>query len=334
MRTIALLVAAMVLALALPLKDAYAEEFSVWRAHFKHKAVASGVEASFFDKAFVGVVPDPRVIELDGKQPERKNIGFHNYLIKVMSQKRIDDGRAKRVANAAVLGKVESAYAVPAEVVVALWGMETSYGANTGGFDLIRSLATLAWEGRRAAFFEAELTQSLLILQAGHSRRDAFKGSWAGAMGQNQFMPSSWARFAVDFNGDGHRDIWETESDVFASSANYLHKNGWEPSLKWGWRVVHAPVSYNKKTMTYREWLNLDVKFEGIAPRIDPLTPLTLIVPDGGDDRMYLVTHNFEVIKTWNRSNYFALSVGILSDLIAKGRVSPLSQSQTLYVNP
>ncbi len=276
-----------------------------------------------FDREFKNIEPNERVIELDQKQPERAKAGFADYLSNVITQLRIDNGRAAYADNRKMLRVVETQYGVPAEVIVSLWGLETSYGKNTGGFDLIQALATLAWEGRRSEFFKTELVNALLILQNGHITRENFKGSWAGAMGQNQFMPSSWNKYAVDFNGDGHKDIWTTKADIFASSANYLNKNGWDSSLKWGWQIA-APQNLGRFTpdqvMPYQQWLGMGIKFKGHLPSMPATTPLKLIVPDGGDGRYYLVSKNFDVIKSWNRSNYFALTVGLLSDFVAQGQ--------------
>lgn len=269
--------------------------------------------------AFQNLTPNARVIELDQKQPERKNIGFATYLKNVVSQKRIDTGRLQIQQNAAVLNQVQTTYNVPQEVITALWGIETSYGQNTGNYDLVQALATLAWEGRREAFFKNELMEALFILQGNHISRSDFKGSWAGAMGQNQFMPSSWKKFAVDYDGNGHKNIWTDRSDVFASSANYLASNGWDYRVKWGWAVtVPDHISAKDQTKPFPEWLKMGVKFKGSIPDIEAHTPLKLIVPDGGEGRAYLVSKNYDVILTWNRSTYFALSVGLLSDFIAQ----------------
>lgn len=270
--------------------------------------------------AFNGVTPDPKVITLDQKQPERSKMGYATYLRNVMSQKRIDNGRMRFQDNRQLLNQMERASGVPAEIIVALWGVETSYGANTGGFDLVRSLATLAWEGRREAFFKQELMDALLILQGNHITRANFKGSWAGAMGQNQFMPSSWRKFAVDGDGDGHKDIWQNKADIFASTANYLYQSGWNRNVKWGW-AVHLPQNYHPRHLrkSVTEWLREGVRFSEGVPAIESHTILELVVPDGGEGRAYLVSQNYEVIKKWNRSTYFALTVGLLSDYIAKG---------------
>lgn len=281
--------------------------------------MTKGVSAETFDAAFAGVVPNDRVVELDRKQPERTSMGFATYLKNVMSQKRIDEGRWAYAENRTLLSSVRQQYGVPSEVVVALWGVETSYGKNTGGYDLVQALATLAWEGRRSHFFKKELIDALLILQGGHIAREDFKGSWAGAMGQNQFMPSSWHRFAVDFNGDGHKNIWTSRADVFASTSNYLSKSGWDPSLKWGWEINYPQAGhFAKKKHSLEEWLRMGVHFKGPIPSIPAGTHLKMIVPDGGDGRAYLVSQNFDVIMTWNKSTYFALTVGLLSDFVAK----------------
>ncbi len=310
----------MLLSVGTPLSQAKAETFDAWVQQFKPQARAVGISDATLTVAFQGVTANPRVIELDRKQPERSKMGYTKYLTNVMSQRRIDDGRANFAENRSVLLQMQSTYGVPAEVVVALWGLETSYGANTGGFDLIEALATLAWEGRRHEFFKAELIDALRILDGGHIRRSEFKGSWAGAMGQNQFMPSSWRKFAVDGNGDGHKDIWKTKADIFASSSNYLAQSGWDMSLPWGWPVVITDKNLkNGYRANMAGWLNAGIHFKESVPNIPPNTQLDLVIPDGGDGRAYLVTKNYEVIKKWNRSTYFALTVGTLSDLIARG---------------
>ena len=305
----------------------HAESFYSWLEQFKTRAVAQGISVGTLDIAFQNIEPHQRVIELDQKQPERKKIGFEAYLRKVMSQTRIDQGRANFRANATLLHSVEQEYGVPAQVVVSLWGIETSYGANTGGFDLIQSLATLAWEGRRRDFFEKELMSALEILQGGHVKRQDFKGSWAGAMGQNQFMPSSWKSFAVDANGDGHKDIWTTRADVFASSSNYLKKNGWNTNYPWGWQVSvpdSFPSAYigSKQMRSLPERSSMGVHIKGGMPNGAANVQARLLVPDGGNGRAYLVTSNFDTILSWNRSDYFALTVGLLSDFILLGNES------------
>jgi membrane-bound lytic murein transglycosylase B len=313
--------------------------FENWVRQFRQEALQKGISPAVFDKAFTGVTPNPRVIELDRKQPEKK-IGFAEYRQKVISQKRIDTGREKLADHSRVLAEISAKSGVPSSVILALWGIETSYGKNTGGFDLIEALATLAWEGRRGSYFKGELLKALEILQQGHIARSDFKGSWAGAMGQNQFMPSSWQRYAVDHNGDGRRDIWGTTVDVFASSANYLAQNGWQKGQAWG-RQIDLPENFPKsltgtkikKSVT--AWMRMGVKPKTKLGDGEENLSASIVIPDGGEGRAYLTYHNYDVILSWNRSTYFGLSVGILSDLIAKGPAmsSPAEGSPASY-NP
>lgn len=325
----------------LPILPAKAETYQNWLTGFKKHAAAQGIKQSTLHMAFQGVQPNDRVIELDTRQPERKKIGFAKYIEGGLAQSRIDNGRMNFRQERALLKEAETTYGVPAEVLVALWGIETSYGKNTGGFDLISALSTLAWEGRRREFFQKELLEALFILQEGHISRQDFKGSWAGAMGQNQFMPSSWRKYAVDGNGDGHKDIWTTRADVFASSANYLKQNGWNKSYPWGWAVdlpesALGPNGHLKDSPTQpiMTWVRLGVHFrQANIPNDLQNLPVRLVVPDGGAGRAYLVTSNFDTILSWNRSTYFALTVGLLSDLIAKGAPNP-SQNGMSHLNP
>lgn len=306
---------------------AQAATFERWVANFRSEARQQGITDETFDKAFARVTANSRVIALDRKQPEKK-IGFDKYQHNTITPGRIEKGRRLLRENWALLSTIENEYGVQAQYIVALWGMETSYGENTGGFDIIQALATLAWEGRRGDYFKSELIQALKILQDGHVDRQNFKGSWAGAMGQNQFMPTSWRNFAVDENGDGHRDIWTTRADVFASSANYLARNGWTPGQRWG-RQVRLPVKFDKRyvganqTYTLSEWQRLGVRaIDGSNLPHDDNVRASLVIPDGGNGKSFLVYNNYKTILRWNRSVYFGISVGMLADLIAAGQAS------------
>lgn len=311
--------------------------FDLWLSNFRLEAARHGISSQTLDRAFAGVSANPRVIELDRKQPEKK-IGYAAYRKTVVSQARIDQGRSLFRAYQNQLQIVQNHYGVPAEILVSLWGIETNYGENTGGFDLIESLATLAWEGRRAEYFKKELIAALQILQAGHISRQNFKGSWAGAMGQNQFMPSSWKTYAVDDNGDGRKDIWTTQADVFASSANYLAKNGWNRAYPWGW-AVRVPNSLSLKMgidhpRNLEDWIKAGVRLsEGGVPQGASNLKTALIIPDGGEGRAYLVTNNYKVIMSWNRSTYFAVSVGSLGDLIKSSSRVPNVGASAAYNN-
>jgi membrane-bound lytic murein transglycosylase B len=200
--------------------------FSEWLVDIREEAVSQGISKETLDSAFADVEPLEDIIELDRKQPEGK-ITLEEYIKRTVTSSRIKNGKNKLEENRTLLNEVAKKYSVPANVIVALWGVETSYGENTGYYNVINSLATLAYDGRRSDFFRKELLNALKIMDAEKLSIDSFEGSWAGAFGQCQFMPSSFLKFAVDFDKDGKRDIWFTEADIFASIANYLHSEGW-----------------------------------------------------------------------------------------------------------
>ena len=227
-----------------------AQPFEQWLTSFKQEARSQGISDTILDQTLTNLKPVPRVIELDRKQPEGR-LTFAQYKERVINQARIDQGRRLYRQHRAELDRISQKYGVPGNVIVALWGIETSYGNNTGGFGVVPALATLAHDGRRSAFFRKELLQALKILDQGHIAPTAMKGSWAGAMGQNQFMPSSFHAYAVDGNGDGKRDIWTSLPDVFSSTANYLHKSGWNPDQRWG-RKIKLPGNF-PESLTGRE---------------------------------------------------------------------------------
>lgn len=328
LKMIRLLFAAAVLAVLSPMGMAHAADdernFIVWLDQFRHEADAAGLTGPVVQSALDNAQFLPRVIELDQKQPEGR-LSFEEYLEKQLTGSRINRGRELYHQHRQVLEKMARTYGVQAPYIVALWGIETNYGANTGGYDVISSLATLAYEGRRADYFKGELLQALRILKAGHITLANMKGSWAGAMGQCQFMPTSFWTYAVDGNGDGKKDIWRNLSDVFASTANYLKTEGWNGQIAWG-QEVRLPADLQSVSadtvMPYNQWLDL-----GVTPVVaaassptaaQPNTGLSLVQPDGPGGRAYLVTANYKVIKHWNRSTYFATTVGLLADRIGK----------------
>ena len=310
--------------LSFPLHAEGAEGYQAWLEQFKAKAGREGISPSTLNAAFSNTRFLPRVIELDRKQPESK-MTFAQYKDKIVSTQRIKQGRHEFRKHRDILEKVGAAYGVQPQYIVALWGIESNFGSNTGGFDVIDSLATLAYEGRRAEFFTTELIKALKIIDAGHISAEAMKGSWAGAMGQSQFMPSSFLAYAQDFNGDGKKDIWNTQADVFASAANYLARSGWAGDERWG-RQVTVPASVpesamertNKKSLA--EWARLGVTLpDGSSLPIADLQA-GLVAPDGVNGPKYLTYGNYDVIMKWNRSTYFATSVGLLADAIAAGQ--------------
>jgi len=296
-------------------------DFQSWLNDFRQEALQAGVSSQTVNNALSDIQPIQRVIELDRKQPESRKT-FAQYREMIVHPTRIQKGREMMNRHAAELQEVSRKYGVAPQYIVALWGIETNYGSNTGGFDVVPALATLAWEGRRGDFFKSELINALKIIDQGHITHANMTGSWAGAMGQNQFMPSSFNRFAVDHDMDGRRDIWGTQKDVFASTANYLVQNGWNPGERWGRRVV-LPSGFSenllgreiKKPLSY--WQSLGVRLPGGGHLPQENMMASIVAPDGLGGQSFLVYNNYNTIMAWNRSTYFATSVGLLADAIA-----------------
>lgn len=300
---------------------AVAEEFNTWLDTLKIEARSKGISQSTIESSLSGIKPIPRVIELDRKQPEF-TLTFEEYLGRVVSDRRIRIGKAKLVEHKKLLAEISIKYGVQPRYIVALWGIETDFGRITGGFPVISSLATLAYDGRRSKFFRKELFLALKIVDKGHITAKDMLGSWAGAMGQNQFMPSSFHAYAVDYNKDGSKDIWKTLPDIFASIANYLSKSGWQGDQTWG-RQVDIPDKFSAKLLGRKikkglnQWHELGVrKLSGKdLPKRNLLS--SIIRPEKGMvGPAFVVYHNYGVILKWNRSNYFATAVGTLSDKI------------------
>ena len=295
-------------------------KFEEWVKTFKTEAVQSGISSSLLDQAFEDVAPIPRVLELDRKQPESR-MTFVEYRKKIVSQQRIQRGRQMLAQHRDLLTEIGQHYGVQPRFIVALWGIETNYGKNTGGYSVVQALATLAFDGRRSQYFRTELLNAFKILQDRNISLEAMKGSWAGAMGQCQFMPSSFLRLAVDYDGDGRKDIWTTPADVFASAANYLSQSGWKGNQIWG-RKVHLPKAFNIKQANLKickslqAWQKIGVlKSNGHDLPRAPFQA-SIVLPDGTGGPAYLVYDNYRVIMKWNRSTYFATSVGLLADAI------------------
>ncbi len=299
---------------------AAAEDFGVWLNGLRSEALGRGIRAATLDEALKGLQPIPRVIELDRSQPEF-TMTYQQYLDRVIPQQRIDRARQELAANRELLKRVSQRFGIPANFIVALWGVESNFGTRMGDFSVVASLATLAHDGRRGAFFRKELLDALHILDERHIAPSLMLGSWAGAMGQNQFMPSSFRAFAVDFDGDGRRDIWTDRADVFASIANYLAKSGWRADIGWG-RSVRLPAGFDKnlangeRRMKLSEWNNLGVRAStGETLPADDIRA-AMVMPDETGGPAFLVYSNYDVILKWNRSTYFATAVGLLADQI------------------
>jgi membrane-bound lytic murein transglycosylase B len=312
--------AALALCLAAGSAAANEQSFDAWRGALRQEALSSGISAATFDTAFADVQPIPRIIELDRSQPEF-TMTFPQYLERVVPQSRIDTAREKLRENRTVLEAVGKKYGVQPRFIVALWGIESDFGRRTGDFSVVASLATLAYDGRRSEFFRKELLDALHILEERHVSADRMIGSWAGAMGPNQFMPSSFRQYAVDYDGDGRRDIWSTQADIFASIANYLGSYGWKPDQTWG-RPVRLPSGFDANLVSLEvekpmsEWQRLGVRT--ISGGDLPSRELTasVVQPDGAGGAAYLVYENYKKIMRWNRSTFFATAVGQLADYI------------------
>lgn len=294
--------------------------FAAFLAGVRTEALEKGVKPQTLEAALAGVSHIDRVIELDRKQPEF-TLSFNEYLGRIVTPARVEEGRKKLAENKALLTEVERRYGVQPRFVVALWGIETNFGKNTGGMSVVSSLATLAYDGRRSKYFRTELMNALAILDQGHIAPNAMIGSWAGAMGQCQFMPSTFLKFAVDWDGDGRRNIWTNRADALASAANYLSQEGWKGDQTWG-RAVRLPADFPRSLLgvetrkTVKEWAALGVK--GADGKALPARDLSasIVLAEGSKGPAFLVYDNFRTIMKWNRSTFFALAAGHLADRI------------------
>jgi membrane-bound lytic murein transglycosylase B len=312
--TVGLGAANVILAAAAP-DDASFEHFlaALWP-----DAQGAGVSRAVFDAAFVGVAIDRGVIARIERQPEYGK-PIKAYIDDIASPARIDMGRRMAVEWLPTLAEVERRYGIDRAILLGIWGIESSFGAEKPKWDVIRSLATLAAIGYRAPYFRDELIAALQMLQAGAVARSAMLGSWEGAMGQPQFMPSTYQKYAVDFIGGGRRDIWNSVPDVLASMANYLREKGWTPELPWGFEVtVPRGFDYRRSRASFSDWQKLGVK-RADGTDMPSAGDAILYFPSGVAGPAFLVTANFIVIKTYNNSDVYALAVAHLGDRIRGG---------------
>ena len=297
--------------------------FAEWLDGLKREALGRGIAAATLDAAFAGIKPIPRVIELDRKQPEF-SLTFRQYMDRVVPASRVKKGRKKLAENRSQLEKIGKQYGVQPRFLVAFWGIETDFGRVTGGFPVVPALATLAHDGRRSSYFRKELLNSLKILDEGHITPKKMVGSWAGAMGQCQFMPSSFLNFAVDQNGDGRKDIWTTKADVFGSAANYLSGSGWKVDQTWG-RAVQLPAGFDAKLASLKvrkrlsEWQRLGVRRTDGKDLPTRDLSASIVFTEGPGSQAYVVYDNYRAILKWNRSTFFAVAVGSLADRLKGG---------------
>ncbi|ODT74927.1 MAG: lytic transglycosylase [Pelagibacterium sp. SCN 64-44] len=282
------------------------------------EAKSSGIDRSVFESALGGYRPLDRIATQSANQPELVE-GVGVYVAKRVDP-RIDQGIRRMREWSDTLARIERQYGVAEEVLVSIWGMETNFGGYMGNEKVPHALATLSETGRRADYFRSELLTALRIIQDGHITADGMVGSWAGAMGQTQFMPSSFMQFAVDFDGDGRKNIWSSVPDALASAANYLRNNGWRPGETWGYEV-RLPEGFSARdgAMTLAEWQQLGVRRVAGRSFPRPGDQARLYLPAGIDGPAFLTLPNFEVIKRYNNSNSYALSVGHLADRLIGG---------------
>ena len=295
--------------------------YDKWLLSLKADALKRGISEATFDIAMNDIVIIPKVKKLDKKQPETQ-ITFNDYYKRTVNNKRVNIGKNKYEKHKNDLLKIAEVYKVQPRFILAIWGIETNYGTYTGSFSVISSLTTLAYQGRRAKFFRKQLLDAIEIVDKGYIELENMKGSWAGAMGQSQFMPSSYLAYAQDFDKDGKKDIWNNHLDVFASIAFYLKSHGWDYLRTWG-REVIVPKDFLKlyensknKSQTLKYWADNNIlKINGQElPYLD--LKANLILPDGNMGKAFLVYNNFFKIKKYNASTYYALSIGILADRI------------------
>ncbi|MGL4729208.1 MAG: lytic murein transglycosylase [Bosea sp. (in: a-proteobacteria)] len=278
-------------------------------------AQARGIPRGVFDAAISGLTPDTSIIALTKKQSEFVK-PIWGYLSSAVTGGRIGRGQQAGQQHASALSAAESRYGVPKEIILGIWGMETNYGSYTGDKDVFRSLATLAWQKYRGEFFRDELINAMEILAKGKADRAEMKGSWAGAMGHTQFMPSSYLQYAVDMSGDGHADIWDSPTDAIGSTGNYLKGYGWQAGLPWGFEV-ELPTGLDLRTIKrgFSAWGQAGVKrMDGAAMPWNG--EASLFLPGGITGPAFLVTANYDVIKKYNNSDAYALAVAHLGDRI------------------
>lgn len=296
--------------------------YKQWLHTIKRQAAKEGIREETIAHALEGLKPIAQIVELDRKQPESTHT-FTEYKQRVLPKNRLEKARKLYERHKKLLKSIADKYGVQPRFIVALWGIESDFGNQMGRYYVPQALATLAFEGRRREFFTAELLDSLKILDKRHITREKMLGSWAGAMGQSQFMPSSFLKYAEDHNGDGKRDIWGTQGDVFASIANYLSKTGWDKETTWG-RKVTLPKNFDyaladkdiEKEIAYWQRSGIRTVHGGNLPQRKLMA--SIVLPGGKDGDAYLVYANYKTLLKWNKSLYFATAVGEFSDAIEK----------------
>lgn len=299
-------------------------DFQKWVQAFSRRARKAGISAATIKRAFKGVKYNPRIIEFDNYQPEFvKPIG--DYITRRTKPEDVARGKKQLRKYPALFRKLRRTYGVQPEYIVAIWRLESNYGANFGSFDVIEALATLAYDGRRKGFWSSELLEALRILQAGHVSRRKLVGSWAGAMGHTQFIPSSYLRRAVDHNGDGKKNLWSIP-DALASTANYLKKAGWQPGVPFGYEVkLPRTFPYELATKSVSRpvaaWRALGVTLRNGKPLPDYPGGTSIIMPSGYKGPVFMVTGNYRAILRYNNADAYALTVALMAEKLRGGGV-------------
>ncbi|MBI1260868.1 MAG: lytic murein transglycosylase [Rhizobiales bacterium] len=294
--------------------------FQEWVKGFRVEALKAGISADVFDRAFRGVTPDPEVVAADQSQPEFTKAVWE-YLGSALSDKRVATGKQLIAERKALLDRIEQTYGVPRETVVAIWGLESGYGQFQGSMNVVRSLATIAYEGRRPEFGRSQLIAALKIIQAGDIAPDAMLGSWAGAMGQTQFIPTTYQIHAVDFDGDKRRDIWNSVPDALGSTAQYISHSGWKSDEVWGGEVrLPKDFDYAQADMSVKQPISYWAA-KGVVPAAGGKFPAreypleaSILLPAGYRGPAFIVTENFRAVLAYNASTSYALAVCLLSD--------------------
>jgi membrane-bound lytic murein transglycosylase B len=304
-----------------PLLFAQSQSWNSWVADVRQEALGQGISASIFDEAFSDIhEPSRQVKGLARSQPEHR-LTYSKYLHSRVDNYRIVVGRREYKKNQVLADEIGRHFGVDPCFIMSFWGMETSYGSYMGNFPVIKSLATLAYDSSRQDFFRKQLFLALHIVNDGHVTLSRFKGEWAGASGQPQFLPSSWVEYAVDYDGDGRKDIWDSKADVFASIANYMKKNGWQTDEPWAVLVklpAHFDMNLEGKSIVkpVSEWNALGVRTEGGKPLPYQNLQASIVQPEGGP--VFLAYPNYKMILRYNNSIYYAGAIGYLADKICQ----------------
>lgn len=293
-------------------------DFAAWKEALRKEALGLGISAATLDKALTPAQPIPKVIEYDRRQPEFTQT-FWRYVDLRVNEARIEKGQEMLRKHAVLLDKIGKKYGVPPRFLVAFWGLESNYGSHFGGYSVVDALVTLAYDPRRSRFFRVQLLDALRIIDQGDIPADKMRGSWAGAMGHLQFIPSTFTRYAVDEDGDGKRDIWNSLPDTFGSAANYLSSIGWVADKTWG-REVKLPAGFDISLAAssirkpLREWSKLGVRSMDGGPLPAADIDAMLVLPSGYQGPAFLTYTNYQKILNWNRSTLYAIAVGHLAD--------------------